>query len=172
MTGVPAWSGPFLLAVAVLLTAAVAKLADPRPTALALRAAGLPVAPSVVRAGAAAELAVALLAVTGSAAGAALLAATYAAFGAFVAVALRRRTPLRSCGCLGKADTPPSRLHLALDAGAAMVGMVAAAGGGLPVVEHARAAGAGPALAFVALLAVGTYACHVALAVLPLARPR
>jgi hypothetical protein len=40
------------------------------------------------------------------------VAAIYLAFAGFVAYALVRKIPIQSCGCFGKADTPPSWLHL------------------------------------------------------------
>ena len=42
----------------------------------------------------------------------------YAGFTAFVVIALRRGGVLSSCGCFGRADTPPTRAH-ALVTGAA-----------------------------------------------------
>lgn len=116
---VPAITAPYLAAVALLGLAGVSKLARPNDTARALRLAGLPASRTLVRAGAAGEVAVAVaaFAVPGAFTGG-LVAACYAAFTAFVAVALRRHWPISSCGCFGKPDTPPTRSHAALNAGA------------------------------------------------------
>jgi hypothetical protein len=117
---VPAISAPYLAAALILVCAGVAKLARPDDTTRALRAAGIPARRSWVRAGAAAETAIGIAAIAFSGpVTAALLAASYTAFGAFVVAALVRGWPLSSCGCFGKADTRPTRVHAAMDAGAA-----------------------------------------------------
>jgi len=43
------------------------------------------------------------------------VAASYACFAAFLAVALGRGWALSSCGCFGEPDTPPSTLHVTVD---------------------------------------------------------
>lgn len=129
-------AGPFIVTAALLGAGGASKLARPASTAGALRQMGLRVPAAAVRAGAALELAVATAAIVdGARPFAALVAASYLAFAAFVAVALRRGGPLSSCGCFGVADTPPTAVHLAVNlAAAAIAGVVAlgwAAGGGL-----------------------------------------
>lgn len=116
---VPAITAPYLAAVALLGLAGVSKLARPNDTARALQLAGLPASRTWVRVGAAGEIVVAgaALVAPGALTGA-LVAGCYAAFTVFVAVALRRRWPISSCGCFGKPDTPPTRSHAALNAGA------------------------------------------------------
>jgi hypothetical protein len=54
---------------------------------------------------------------------AALVAAAYLAFTAFVARVLTRGGVLGSCGCFGKPDTPATRTHLALTALAALAAL-------------------------------------------------
>lgn len=56
-----------------------------------------------------------------------LVAASYAAFAGFVGLARRRGTMVGSCGCFGRADTPPTRTHLAIDCGAAATALAVAA---------------------------------------------
>lgn len=116
---VPAITAPYLAAVVLLGLAGVSKVARPGDTARALQSAGLPGSRTWVRAGALGELVVAgsAIAAPGVATGA-LVAACYAAFTAFVGVALIKRWPLSSCGCFGKPDTPPTRSHAVLNAGA------------------------------------------------------
>lgn len=112
-----------MVAAALLALAGAQKLLDPTMAVGALRALRLPASGAHVRAGAAAELALA--------AGAVsfdvpllwwLVAASYLAFSVFVAAALRNGTMVGSCGCFGREDTPPHLLHivanLALAAGA------------------------------------------------------
>ncbi|MDQ2650823.1 MAG: hypothetical protein M3Z03_14905 [Actinomycetota bacterium] len=111
---------PALVAAAVLAYAGGAKVLDPTMTVGALRAMGLPSSPTLVRVGATAEL---ILGVTAVAVGGSalwlLVALSYAAFTAFVMVALRSGRPIGSCGCFGRDDTPPAWWHAALTASAA-----------------------------------------------------
>jgi hypothetical protein len=117
-------------AAAVLAYAGGAKLLDPTMTAGALRAMGLPSSPLLVRPGAAAELALGIGAVVvGGALLWGLVAASYVAFAAFVALALASGRPIGSCGCIGRADTPPTIAHVVVDlAAAALAGAYAAVG--------------------------------------------
>jgi len=119
---VPALLAP-AIAVALLLGAAgAAKVVDPTMTVGALRAMRLPSAPSAVRLGAGVELLIAIAALTVSGPWPYLLAAlSLLAFAAFVLAALRRGTMVGSCGCFGREDTPPHRIHVALDLGLAGV---------------------------------------------------
>ena len=116
----PAITAPFLAATAVLGAAGLAKVMRPEFTARALEVAGIRLGRSAVRAGAAAEaaLAVAALALPSPVTGA-LVAGSYALFSIYVGLALRRGWPLSTCGCFGRRDSLPRRSHLALDIGAA-----------------------------------------------------
>jgi hypothetical protein len=115
----PAATAPFLAGAAVLAVAGAAKLWRPDDTARALQVAGLPGHRRLVRAGAAVELVVGGAAVAAPGRWtAALVAAAYAAFTGFVAVALAKKWPLSSCGCFGRLDARPGYPHLLLDAGA------------------------------------------------------
>jgi hypothetical protein len=160
-------AGPFLIAATLLAVGGLLKAAHPSDTANALRAVGLPGAPLLVRVGGAAEAAVGLAALaTGGRAAAALLAVSYTAFAAFVLVALRHGTPLASCGCFGKDDTPPTRLHAVLNAGAAVAGVAVALdpGAGLVDVMGSQPLAGVP---FVLLLACGVGLAYLALTSLP-----
>ena len=121
--------GPYVAACVLLVAAGITKAARPDDTARAVVATvplRLAVVRPLVRSGAAAEVVV-------GAAGllrpspwtAALVAASYLAFAAFVAVVLTRGGPLASCGCFGTPDTPATRVHvvvvLALSVSAATV---------------------------------------------------
>jgi hypothetical protein len=121
------WAGPYLVVCGLLAVAGASKAWSPDTTARALRAAGLPSRRSLVRAGGALEgiLGVAAL-LTGLPAPAVLVAASYIGFTAFIVVALARGTPISSCGCFGKPDTPPSRLHVVLNLGATVVAVAVA----------------------------------------------
>lgn len=162
-----ALAGPYLASAALLVAAGGAKLLDPLPLVRALRSVGLPAPQLVVRAGALGELVLGLLAVvTGSALAAAGVALSYAAFTGFVLVALRRGGVLASCGCFGKADTPPTRTHVAVTGGFALVAAAVAAAplGGIGGLVATQPGGALPLLVATAAVAVTAY---LVLALLP-----
>jgi hypothetical protein len=161
---------PYAAAAVVLAAAGIAKLGRPGDTAGALRVAGLPARPALVRAGAAVELVVGVAAwvapgpVPGAVAAAAV-AASYLGFAVFVAVALRCRWPLATCGCFARPDTPPRPVHVLLDAAAAAAALAWAAAGRGALGEVL--AGAGSALAPLA----ATAAVLAALAYLVFVQP-
>jgi len=162
-----AWAGPFLVAALLLTVAGALKAIDPATTAGALRRAGLPVPPVAVRVGGACEVVVGAAAiVTGATVPALLVALSYLLFTVFVVVALRRHIPIGSCGCFGKVDTPPSVIHVVLNAGAIVAATAVALGpgGGIAdVLADQELLG----LPFLLLVAIATYAAFLALTVLP-----
>ena len=163
----PAWYAAFATAATVLAVAGLAKAVRPSDTARALRAGGLPARPWMVRAGSGVEAAIGLAALfAGGRLGAALLAVSYAALATFVAIALVRDTPLSSCGCFGEPDTPPTALHVVVDAGLAAAGFLAVRHPirGLPAMISADPA---HGLVLAALVGVAAYAAIVALTALP-----
>jgi hypothetical protein len=129
---IPMTEGPFLAVCGVLAAAGVDKTLHPETTAAALRVAGLPSRPWLVRLGALCELTVGTgAAITGSSILAVLVSLSYLAFAVFVVVALARRWPLSTCGCFAQVDTPPTVGHVLLNIGAAGVAtLVAAIGDG------------------------------------------
>ena len=166
-----ALAGPYLAAAALLVAAGGAKLLDPQPLVRALRSVGLPAPVSLVRVGALAELLLGVLAIaTGSRLAAAGVALSYAAFTGFVLVALRRGGVLASCGCFGKADTPPTVTHVAVTAAAAGIATAVAVRPLGPVTDLlADQPGAGlPLLVATAAIGVTSY---LVLALLPLLSP-
>lgn len=169
-------AGPFLVTVALLLVGGALKVVRPAFTARALREMGLPASPTAVRAGALAELAVAAGALVGGGRPlAALVAASYAGFAAFVAVALRRGLLLSSCGCFGAGDTPPTAVHLTVNLAAAVVaGAVAVTGSGAGGLAEITTMD-GPLLLRLAVLAstaAATWLAYLALAGAPKVRVR
>jgi Methylamine utilisation protein MauE len=130
-------------AALLLLAAGAAKVADPTRTAGALAARGgaWAVGPAAVRAGAAVEAVLgAATLVVGGPVLAAAVGLSYAGFAAFVAGALRSGTPVGSCGCFGRSDTPPRVRHVAVDGALAAAGLVGAAVGADPLVGAPLAA--------------------------------
>ena len=164
-------AGPFLVAVVLLGAGGALKVVRPDFTARAMREMGLPATPALVRAGALVELAIAAGALVGGGRPlAALVAVSYAAFAVFVLVALRRGVPLSSCGCFGADDTPPTRVHLALNlAAAAVAGAVAVGGSGAGGLTEITTMEGSLLLraAFLASTAASVWLAYVALAVLP-----
>jgi hypothetical protein len=104
----------YLAAAGLLVASAVAKLRDPGPAADALAELRIPATRPLVRAVALVELAAAVLMVAVPARGAPAACVLYAGFAALVLAQLVRGS-VRSCGCLGSAALPPTRLHLALN---------------------------------------------------------
>jgi hypothetical protein len=104
------------MAAALLLALAGAqKLLDPTLTIGALSALRLPSGAVLVRVGAFVELVVGIVAIVVGGALWWLVAASYLAFTAFVALAIRRRVPIGTCGCFGRAETLPSWSHVRLN---------------------------------------------------------
>jgi hypothetical protein len=133
---VTVFAGPFAIAACLLAVAGIAKAAQPASTAGALAAMRLPHRRWTVRVGGGAEALLAGVAVvTGNPLPAVLVALSYVAFAGFVVAALRGGTPLSSCGCLGKIDTPPHPLHVTLDLLAAVAAAGFAAAGGVSIAD-------------------------------------
>ena len=120
-------AGPFLASAGLLVLAGVPKVRDPLPLVRALRAAGMPAGRLLVRAVALAEIAVGGWAlIAPGRLSAALVAAAYLVFTAFVVRVLTRGGVLGSCGCFGKPDTPATRTHAALTGLAALTALTVA----------------------------------------------
>lgn len=118
---------PYTASAALLVLAGVPKVADPGNLVRAVRSVGMPFSRVAVRGFAVVEVVVGLAALVVPGPGtAALLAIMYAGFTGFVAVALARGGVLSSCGCFGKADTPPTTPHAAVTALAALVALAVA----------------------------------------------
>jgi hypothetical protein len=154
-------AGPFAACCALLAIAGIGKLVRPRPAREAVAAAGLPVpravvAPAIVALGSV-EVAAGIAGLVIGGPAALAVAIAYFGLGAF-AWRLWRRAPVTPCGCLGSSTATVSRGHLALDAGATAVALVAA-GGGSPLAHLA-----GRPLA--TLVFAGLVGCGVKLATL------
>ena len=104
----------YLVAAGLLVASAVAKLRHPHPAAEALAELGLPASRHLVRCASLAELAAAALMIGRPALGAPAACVLYLSFAALVVAQLRHGST-RSCGCLGSAELPPTRLHAAVN---------------------------------------------------------
>ena len=169
----PALAVPYAAAAVLLAVAGVPKVRDPGDLVRAVRSVGMPFGRNAVRAFAAAEVvvAVAALAVPNRLT-AALLALMYAGFTAFVVTALRRGGVLSSCGCFGKADTPPTRAHALVTGVASGTALLVAvdppgAGAWSALTDSGVLAAAG----LVALVALVGFLAWQVMAVLPSVQP-
>lgn len=162
---------PFVVAAgALLVVAGVPKVGDPLPLVRALGSVGVRVPGVAARLFAVVEVLLGAAAVVtpvrAVAAGVALL---YAGFTAFVLVALSRGGVVESCGCLGRADTPPTLGHAlttgTLAVGAALLTITT------PATDAWWSRGPATALGVAALAALLALVAWVILAVLPLVTP-
>lgn len=160
-------AGPFAIAATLLAVGGALKAARPQDTANALRTMRLPSSRLLVRAGGLGEAVVGVAALLiGDRVSAVLLGLSYLAFAGFVVLALRRHAPISSCGCFGKADTPPSAVHVALNLAAVAAAAAVAAqppAGLVHVLPGQPLAG----VPFVLLLACGVGLAFLALSSLP-----
>jgi hypothetical protein len=162
-------AGPFAIATVVLAIGGALKAMGPAETAYALRLLRLPSAPLLVRAGGVFEVVIAVGAlVTGATVLAFVVALSYAAFAVVVMLALDAGTPISSCGCLGRIETPPSWVHVGIDLVAAGVAAAAALAAdaqiALPdVLERQPLAG----VPFLLLVGVGVALVFLAFTALP-----
>lgn len=159
--------GWFFVAAALLALSGGAKIRDPQPTRGALAAAGLPSSTFVVLLLGLIEMGAALAGLAGMVAGALAVGLLYASFAGFVGVALYRRLPLQSCGCFGRADTPPTLLHVAVNLTAAGAALGLAGRGGADLIDvlgQQPAAG----LPYLFYLGLATYLLVLLLTRLPL----
>lgn len=164
---------PYVAAAALLVLAGVPKVRDPGDLVRAVRSVGLPLGRGAVRAFAVAEVVVGVVAlVAPGPVTAGMLAMTYAVFTAFVVLALSRGGVLSSCGCFGRADTPPTRAHAVVTGGATSVALVVA--GTVPVAPWSVLADLGVAAVsgLVALTALVAFLAWQVMAVLPSVDPR
>jgi hypothetical protein len=159
-------AAPYLAAALLLVVAGVAKALDPLSLVRALRSAGLavraPLLSRFVRVAAVLEAVVGGVAIVSPSRTAALaVAASYAGFTLFVLQALRTGSPLASCGCFGKADTPPTRLHAIVTGALALAALMAAGRPGIDI-----------GVGLVVVTGVLAYLTYLVLAVLPLVAQR
>lgn len=152
-------AGLHLAGCLLLVVAGAAKLHRPVPARAALVAAtGVRLPPGAVRAGGAVEMALGAVAVVSPEPAVAWAVATcYAAFAAYVVVALRRSGGrAASCGCFGDSGGPLHAVQAVVDASMAAAAVAVAAGGGLVAgpAERAGLVALGGAVAWVAYLAL------------------
>jgi hypothetical protein len=160
-------AGPFAAVAAILAVGGAAKALRPDTAAHALSALGFPRSIVAVRLLGAAEVAMGAGAMAvGGRLLPALVASAYLGFAAFVVLALARGVMLRSCGCFGQLDTPPTAVHVVVNLAAAVVAGLTALGGG-PGLGEVIADQPFAGVPFLLLTAGAAYAMYLVLAVLP-----
>ena len=118
---------PLFVAAGLLVIAGASKLRDPAPTGTVLRAVGVPRSRPAARFLGAAEVGAGAAAFAAPSAVTALVVATsYAAFASFLAYLIGRRISVRSCGCVGSRESPPTWTHIAVNLAAMIVAVMAA----------------------------------------------
>lgn len=119
-------TGPLMAAALLLGVAGVAKVANPDPTRVALRTAGLPGTAWFVRMIAAGEIVLGIVAVAvGGRLGAVLLGLAYLGFAGFSIRVISTSRGKASCGCFGASDAPLGKLHVVINLGIAVAAAVA-----------------------------------------------
>jgi len=114
-----ALAGPYFMFATLLVVSGLPKLSNPASTARALEGIGLPPRRWLGQAVGVAEIVVGVSAIAiGGRIPALAVALLYTGFAAFIVVAMRSSS-VKSCGCFGADDTPPSALHLIIDVAAA-----------------------------------------------------
>jgi hypothetical protein len=161
-------AGPLAIAAVLLVVGGAAKVRRPGDTARSLRGVGIAAPVLAVRIGAVVEVLVGVGAlVVDSPVMPALVAVSYLAFAVFVVQALRSEVPISSCGCFGRIDTPPSSVHVVVDALVAAVAAVVAVSGtdvSLPAILPDQPLAGVP---FLMLVAIGAGLVFVAFTSLP-----
>lgn len=162
----PELVGPLAVVAAALVVSGGFKLRDPAPTGDMLVAFGLPRSPALGRALGLVEVALGVAALVLGTWAAAGVAAAYLLFTAMMARLVLLGDDAPSCGCFGRLSAKPTWVHVAADAGAALVAGTAAATGvpGLGEVLGDTPLGGAVLVGFVAL---GTWAMVAVLTLLP-----
>jgi hypothetical protein len=158
----------FFIAAALLVISGGSKLIDPAPTRGALAAVNLPDGAWTASSIGIVEIGAGITGTVFGGWASATVSLVYLGFAGFVALALVRKLPIQSCGCFGRADTPPTWGHLIFNLVSAAAALAVAAGGSAPldVLGDQPLAGV-PYLSFVA---IGVWVVYLLLAELPTLR--
>lgn len=160
-------AGLYLAVTALLALGGGLKVVRPTETATALAALGLPSQPYLVRGLGIVEIAIGTAAFLTSHPIASLLTASaYVSFAVFVLAARRAETPVQSCGCFGKAETPPSLIHITVNLAAAGIAAMTAARPNTRLIEL-LADQPGSGVPLLLLTGVIIYLLYVAITALP-----
>ena len=143
------------IGLGLLVVSGVAKLIEPGPTDGALRAAHLPSGIPLARSLGAVEVLTGGLGLLWSGVVLVPAALLYAGFAAFTLTAMVGGRPIQSCGCFGKADTPPTWFHVVFNTlGVVSIGWVYLSD--QPVIPWGEPAAL--VLGYLTFVALGTFA--------------
>lgn len=160
-------AGPYLAVTALLALGGGLKVVRPTETATAIAALGLPSQSFLIRGLGMVEIVIGVWAFgTSHPIASMLTAAAYLGFAGFVLIARRAETPVQSCGCFGKAETPPSILHVMVNLAAAGVAALMATRP-IPELTELLADQPGAGVPLLLLTGVIIYLLYVALTALP-----
>lgn len=124
------FGAPAAIFALLLIATGIAKLRSPQDTAVALSKMGFPKLNAIGWGIGAMETVVGtLVLVTMNTVALAIQTLLYVGFTVWIAVALLRKVPIASCGCIGTPDTPPYWGHLLVDSLGAGVSLTAALSG-------------------------------------------
>lgn len=165
MPAVTALAAPLYIATGVLILAGLAKAMRPSATAGALRELSIPSPLLAARVLGVSEIVLGLVAiVTGHWLAWTGVGVGYLSFTIFVLWALRDPSRIGSCGCFGREDTPATPGHLAFNAAAATVALLAAFD---PVTLSSFSGSSFEAILAAVLIGAGIWISIVSLTVLP-----
>jgi uncharacterized membrane protein YphA (DoxX/SURF4 family) len=152
------------IALALLAASGVSKVIEPDPTVGALRAMGLPGRSLTARFLGGAEIVAAAVGLASGGPWIVAAATLYLSFLVFTYLAIRRESPLQSCGCFGREDTPPTWIHVGFN-GLALVAL-----GYLSLVNRSPVPWQLPApevVSYLAFTVIGAYLAYLLLTRLP-----
>lgn len=155
----------FFIAAALLVISGGSKLIDPAPTRGALAAANLPSGAWTSPLIGLSEIAAGIAGTVSGGTASVTVGIIYLGFAGFVALALFRDLPIQSCGCFGRADTPPTRGHLVFNLVSGTVAVAIAAIGRIPIDTLSDQPLA--AVPYMGFVAVGVWVVYLLLAELP-----
>jgi hypothetical protein len=153
-----------VIALGLLGSGGVAKVVDPDPTRGALEAARLPSSRALSRLLGVVEILAAVVGLSLGGTAALLAVLLFLGFTLFTLTAMRRATPIQSCGCFGRVDTPPSWIHVGYNGVASLALAMVVVNQESPV---PWAAPPSEFLFYVAFAALGVYLSYLLLTRLP-----
>lgn len=160
-------AGPYLAVAALLALGGALKVVRPVETSTALGALNLPAHHGLVRALGVIEITIGAAAfATAAPLASTFMAGSYLGFAGFVMMARHAKTPVQSCGCFGKAETPPSLTHITVNLTAAAIA-VATAVRPLPQLSELLANQPGAGIPLLMLTGVTIYVLYILLTALP-----
>ena len=152
------------ISLGLLGLAGAVKLIDPEPTSGALSVAGLPSGIAIARLLGLTELAAAVIGLGIGGIWSLPAGLLSLGFVGFTIMALRTESPIQSCGCFGREDTPPTWLHVSYNAAAVGALLYLVVTGDSAVTWGAETL---DLILYVSFAAIGVYTSYLLLTTLP-----